>query len=236
VERVWLYNLGPGRANSQVVREVRAILGTRPAVAGLVEALYDLPGGIPDYELVRSTTRPGRTNIAAYVRKDLGLGRVRWVDLEETWGRTERPGIHPPRSFPYFRVGRAQVIVHHQCPKHTDNTIAAQREGIRALTKVMAPWTRDDWDGRSQRHQARQLARPRILLWDPNRGPDEPGPGPATLARAVGGKIIGQSNIEAGLTVNARGRNPDLREFAGGIRLRSNHHHAFTFDLPDSTF
>lgn len=226
------YNLRVGRAGGQVEKEIRAILDTRPAVLGMCEATgYTLPG-VEDYVKVRDTSNKSRANIAAYVKASLGPSNVQWHDLKQTWTRTAEGahGQHEPRSLVEFRAGPLQVLVHHQPPKGTDNTKPAQVEGIDKLTARMAPWTRTDWDDRSDDDKAEAKAQPRVVLWDANRRPDEEGPGPSTLAGRIDGAPIG-AKID-GAVIRGKNVAASAVEYptrVSGVELYSDHGCMFRF-------
>lgn len=229
------YNLDNNRPNETMSREVKALLGERPAVLGLCEANgYDLPGA-PDYTLIRNTSKPGRANLAAYVKSNLTVSDIKWLDCEETWTKTNpgATGQHWPRSILEFRAGRLKAWVAHQPPKGTDNTKAAQKEGIDKLTARMAPWTREDWSDKTDAEKADAKDQARVLLWDANRKPTESGPGPKSLCANIDGWHSGEKIDLAcwrgGETKNGK----DIRYFnsAGGVKLCSDHGHAFGFTL-----
>lgn len=231
----WFYNLGPGRSTTQVNREIRAMLGTNPLVLGLCEATgYDL-AAVKDYTLLRDRSRPGRANIAAYVATRRTLSHLRWHDLAQVWNRTEHPGVHWPRSWLEFDIGRVQVLIGHQPPQRTSNTLRAQQEGIALLTTRLAPWTRDTWKALDPRAKAKAKDKPRVLLWDANRRPGEKGPGPSTLAADVPTRIVG-NHIDL---ANVRGHVDPLHhrypDTVAGVVLRSDHDTAFNMKagIPD---
>lgn len=225
------YNLRVGRPAGEVEAEVRAILNTwRPAVLGLCEATgYTLPG-VEDFVRIRDTTTKSRANVAAYVKASLTLDKVQWHDLAETWTRTAEgaTGQHEPRSLVEFRAGPLQVLVHHQPPKGTDNTKPAQQEGIDKLTARMAPWTRDDWDDRTEEDKADAKAQPRVVLWDANRRPGENGPGPDTLAHNIDGWTVG-NKIDGAVIRKGTAREVLYPGWAGDTELCSDHGCAFRF-------
>ena len=229
------YNLDNNRPNDQMAKEVRALLEWRPAVLGVCEANgYDLPG-VEDYRLIRDTSKPGRANLAAWVKTNLEVSDVKWLDCEETWTKTNpgATGQHWPRSILELRAGRLKVWVAHQPPKGTDNVKASQQEGIDKLTARMAPWTRDDWEGKSEEEKQDQKRQARVILWDANRGPNEDGPGPKQLCNRMDGWSCG-SKIDLaswrGGEVEAA-RDPAYPSSAAGVQLKSDHGHAFTCEL-----
>lgn len=216
---MWFYNVGPGRDRAQVEAEIRVVLATGCAVLGLCEAIgYRLPD-VKGYTLVRDTSTPSRANIAAYVRDDLPISRVRWLDLTTTWPRTQHGGEHPPRSFLVFRAAGVQVIVAHQAPKNAATVWLAQWEGVNALVKVMDR-------RRSTDDEARR--RPRVVLWDANRQPNDTGPGPLYLAENTGGAVVG-TRIDNAVIRRGKASHVAYPERVGGVQLRSDHHHAFRF-------
>jgi len=225
------YNLDNGRSNDQMAREVRALLtGPRPAVLGLCEAVgYNLPG-VDGWRVYRDTSSKSRANIAAYVKNSLEVHSVQWHDLTETWTRTQYPGTHEPRSILEFRAGPLQVLVAHQPPKGTDNTKAAQQEGIDKLTSRMAPWTRADWEGRSEADKDEAVAAPRVVLWDANRKPGESGPGPTSLAGRIDGAPVG-SRIDGAVIRAAAALSYAYPDQVDGCDLCSDHGCAFTFKM-----
>lgn len=220
---VKFYNLQVSRDPAQVDREIQALLDSGPEVLGLCEATgYDLPdrGG---YAKIRDRSNKSRANVAAYVNKAL-LGKVTWHDLHETWTRTQHPGTHEPRSWIEARVGGVQLLIGHQPPKGTDNTKAAQQEGIDLLVARMAPWKQDDWSDRSEQDKADAKACPRISVADMNRGPNEDGPGPKALRNQIDGWTAGQQIDSA----TCRGgdcwlKSVDYVSDPQGVKLKSDH-------------
>lgn len=225
--RLTFYNLQVGRDRDQVARELRALLTDRPVLLGVCEATGYLLPRFRGYTLLRDTSRPSRANVAAWVREDL-YRHHRWHDLTETWTRTEHPGTHEPRSWLEVSTGRGavgmQTLVGHQPPKGTDNTQAAQAEGIALLERRMTPWRNPGWTGNSSLARLRT----RLVLMDANRRTGEPGPGPDTLAAAIGGRVVGQG-IDCAVVRNG---NPGAARYvraAAGVTLGSDHERAFTF-------
>jgi hypothetical protein len=222
---VWYYNLRVGRDRHQVEREVRAILSTRPALAGFSEAIgYPLPE-IAGYWKLRDTSTPGRANVAAYVRIDFPVRGIEWTDCEETWTRPKHGGRHWARSILSFRMARVPAIVGHQPPRFTDNVTAAQLEGIRKMAALMSPEPRVKKVTKAARKKARQ--RPRLALADFNRRASEPGPGPRTLARLIGGRVVPRRRIDA-LVYRGQVRVLWFRRptKVAGVQLRSDHSNA----------
>lgn len=221
----WLYNLatlttrrarGQTDPEAQVTAELRAILATGPAVLGLNEAVgHELPQ-VPGYRLLRDRSTESRANIAAYQRSDLPLTRVRWHDLRATWSRTQHPGQHPPRSFVSFRTGRCRTVVAHQAPKGTDNTVAAQEEGIAVLTTLL---------------DVEPVGRPALVLMDANRRRGETGPGPTALADRVGGQVVGDRIDCCVVTGDVAVEDVEYVAQVGEVRLRSDHPHALRLTL-----
>lgn len=231
------YNVDNNRNPDTVERELRAILTNwRPAILGVCETggLGDL-WGVEDYIRIRDTSKPGRDNVAAYVKTNLDVRDIKWHDLKETWTKTNpgATGQHWPRSILEFRAGRLHVLVAHQPPKGTDNVKASQQEGIDKLTSRMGPWTRDDWDDRDDADKAEAQAQARLVLWDANRNRNESGPGPKMLGEQIdgytaggridcctyrGGEVTGCQDIAYPTT-------------AGGVPLKSDHGAAFRCTL-----
>lgn len=194
------YNLRVGRPQVVVTREIHALLADNPAVLGFCEAEGYIFPEVEGYKLLRNRKNGGRRNVAAYVRKGLSLAKVRWHDMKETWNRTEHPGVHEARSWVSFRLDGVLIVIGHQPPKYTNNTLKAQQEGLEFLTKKMAPWTVPAvWRFVRFRFRAHELARGRLVMADFNRGPQEDGPGPKELAKRCKGAVHGK-HIDCAVT------------------------------------
>lgn len=221
----WFYNLQVNRSRRTVRRELRAILKDKPAFLALNEAMgYRLPR-IRGYVLAHDRSTRSRANVALYVRGDLPLSQVRYIDLEETWGRTQHPGDHEARSYLQCRVAGIQVTVYHAAPRYTDNTMDAQAEGIRSLTKTAASWRRNDWMNRGALARVDSLERPRIVIGDFNRGKNDVGPGPTVLAKAIGGEVA-TFRIDTAVTRNVEVKDFWYYDTVHGVPLKSDHKHA----------
>lgn len=206
VERVLFYNLQVSRNPNTVQDEVDALLTTAPLVAVFCEAIgYHLE--TPGYRQLRRGRRRSRRNIIVAVRRDRRIWARRWLDLEATWGRTQHPGRHEPRSFPYARAWGVKWLGVHQGPQWTDNTMAVQFEGIDRLTNAMRGW------------------RPAVALGDFNRRPGEEGPGPDLLAKRVGGKVVG-NRIDCAVVKGLEVVGHQYMTQIDGVPLRSDHRHA----------
>lgn len=229
---VWFYNLRVGRDPHQVNLETLAILSTKPAVLGLCEAVgYRLPDPA-GYHLIRDTSRPGRANIAAYVRTDLPLTHVHWTDCDTTWTRPNGGGQHPARSILTLRAAGIQNTVHHQPPRWVDNEIKGQVEGNQKLTHIMAPWTRDTWAKKTPEQRATSRQRPRIVTMDANRTGQDNGPSPAVLARAVQGRLVPLNRIDVAIVAGqAKVNNWSRPSRVAGVQLKSDHPHALQLDI-----
>lgn len=219
------YNIGASRSQSVVTKEIRAIAAGRADALLFVEAIgYDMPG-LDGYVKFRDTSTDARANECTYARADriIDRDRCRWLDMAETWSRTQHPGTHPPRSFYELVIGRVQILNVHQCPKGTDNTQAAQSEGIDTLTKRMTP---GDPDGEN---------RPRLAAGDWNRKPGETGPGPTQLADRISGKTSG-TGIDCCVRRKLTLKSIKYPASANGVQLGSDHHHMTraTFTLDDA--
>lgn len=233
-----VYNLDNNRAHDQMAKEVRALLeGPAPHVLALCEAKgYDLPG-VGGWRLVgRDTSKPGRANLACYVRNDVVVDKTKtkWHDCHEQWTRpNDPPNQHWPRSILELSADTMLIWVAHQPPKGTDNTKAAQQEGIDVLTDRMAPWWRDNWDDRDPEDQQRALNKSRVVLWDANRKPGETGPGPDMLCHNIDGYNCGQ-RIDLGTWRGEHVEGVSDAEYIGsanGVTLKSDHGHAFKFRM-----
>lgn len=207
-----LYNLGAGRRLFRVVAEVLAILlRLRPRSLVLLEAIgYRLPRRVPGYQLVRDVSRPGRANIAVYVRKGL-LQHRRWVDLQLTWDRTETDGTHPARSILRLRLNDEILLAAHAPPKTREgegSSVPARREHADVLVALL-----------------RETNLPVLLLCDPNAAPTEP-VGTAVIAHRIGGTYVdGIGNIE-GVVARRLEVTAKFVRTVGGVRLGSDHGHA----------
>lgn len=221
---VVFYNLDNNRDPAQVAKEIRGILDTGPALLGLCEAVgYDLPNR-DGYHKVRDRSTKSRANVAAYVRTSMFGGGVKWHDLTETWSRTNAgaSGKHEARSFPTFKLGTMQAIVHHQPPQQCDNAQAAQQEGIDALAKVMKP---------GQDANDHQRHRPRVVVADFNRRKGESGPGPTPLANQISGRVVGGKIDAAVCRGDYAAGSVSYPSKMGGVAFKSDHGHALRFTL-----
>ena len=219
--RVAAYNLDNNRNPGQVEKEIRAIAGLGDDVLCFCEAFYDMPG-LEGYVLFRDTSRKSRTNIATYCRAEYPIDRdrCRWLDLSETWTRTNpgASGQHEPRSYYELVIGSGvQVINVHQPPKGTDNVKRSQQEGIDKLAGRMTP----GGDGQD---------RPRVAVGDFNRRPDEDGPGPFELAQRIDGYTTG-AKIDCAVRRKMGVQQVSYPTSAGGVQLKSDHGHMARFVL-----
>lgn len=233
----WFYNIGPGRPDAQVAREIRAMLAHRerpgdPRVAELrlaeVIGYHPLPK-VAGYTLFADRSTEARANIATYIRNDLA-GTHRWIDLAETWPRTDHPGTHPPRSFLVTRVGLCSGVTAHQGPPTTRRTHpAVQREGQLALRRALLPTPPVD---STPAVKARALARPRWLSYDANARRGDPDPSPSTLADSIGGMVAGHRIdclVYRGCTVRETEYVERVRHGDDVIELLTDHGHAFRY-------
>lgn len=158
------YNLAPpgdpNRGSVRVALESNAIVNNdptdlfrrRPKVFGVCEAIGRSLPSLDRYDLLRDTSRASRANLAVYVLDHLDHGRAEWIDLKETWPRTEHPGTHPPRSLLVVRVEDWTVCVSH-APPTAPGAGPARAEWVKAARAFMAG------------------PGPRLLLSDPNALP-----------------------------------------------------------------
>jgi hypothetical protein len=229
----WFYNLDNARPPHIVQRELDAIASTEPAFIGSCEATGYTFDPLPGLESARDRSKRARANIATWVRKDLaGDLEQRWFDLSTRWPRTDSPGIHEPRSFQGVLVGRIPVFTAHQPPPHLGRlTEVGQQEGIDVLRRAIAPWHRVDWHERVTEQRVAARERPRVLLWDANRRPGDSGPGPTMLARQIDGRHVGHRIDGAVICGDAKASGVEYPDRVAGVRLGSDHHHAFRFTL-----
>lgn len=231
MSRAVFYNLRVGRPAPTVNRELGALARVyRPRVLACVEAIGYTLAPLPGYVQLRDRSRAGRANLALFVREDCHLRGHWWLDLHERWHRTEhhRHQLHPARSILVASVGSLQLLHHHQAPQGTDNTRKAQLEGVDALAQLMAPWHR-----RKLSDDQRQLLtqRPRLLLWDPNRDPeDQDNPGPWYLAHRIHGQAHG-FNTDGAVTRKLE-LTCEYVQRVDGIHLGTDHPGALVCDLP----
>lgn len=214
--RVDFYNVEVGRDPAQVEREIRALLRSRPNVLGLCETVgYDLPR-VKGYRLVRDRSNESRANIAAYVRDDEAFGYL-WLDMRQTWSRTQHPGQHPPRSILVLLVDDVRLAVCHLPPKFTDNTLKGQWECIEVLSRALA------------------RGRVAVGIGDFNRRAVEPGPSPRVLARRLGGVVATKNRIDTAVVRDAVVKKARyvtrVRAGLRWLRLRSDHKHALRLTL-----
>ena len=106
-------------------------------------------------------------------------------------------------------------------------------EGVNKLEARMAPWSREDWDDKTDKEKAAAKDKARVLLWDSNRKAGEDGPGTDMLCGRINGNCSGakiDNGVHRGNEVKA-GTDPDYPDSASGVHLQSDHGHAFTFRL-----
>lgn len=209
-DHVVAYNLDNNRPDqAQLAREIHALLEDEPLALVCVEAIGNQLPSVRRYDTLTDRSTRSRANMALYVREDADRTDLRWVDLDTTWQRTEGPGIHENRAFPWVVADGLQIIGVHQQPNRTNTTLEGQAEGIGALSRLMA---------RGPEH------RPAVAIGDYNRRVYETGPGPRTLASRIGGKVYGQ-RIDCAVGRGVKGRSRYVTE-VDGVRLRSDHGHA----------
>lgn len=239
----WFYNVGPGRDEGQVEREVRAMLAFRerptdPAVAELrlVEAIgyHPLPT-VPGYELIFDRSTEARANVATYVRSDLASDH-RWLDLKGTWPKTDHPGTHAPRSFLNTRVGRCAGVTAHQPPPFTRVELPQlHREGQDALGQLLDPRRRESFRALARSDQDQALSRPRWVAYDANADRNDADPSPKTLARAIGGQLVGSRIDCVVLRGDVECREfeylPEVRHDGDLVRFLTDHNHALRYVL-----
>ncbi|UQS95153.1 hypothetical protein Pam4_10 [Pseudanabaena phage Pam4] len=220
----WFCNLDNHRDPKQVAREVRAVLATGPAWLEMCETVGNVLPEVPGYHLIRSTANPSRANVAAYVRDDLPVTRVRWHQHTVTWPRTEGPGIHPARCTLEYRAAGIQRLVGHQPPKGALTVLAGQKEGVEIAARAMTPWKRKDYP---RHRRIVERLRPRGIAWDSNRRWAEPGPGPKTLASAIRGEGWFKTRIDnwvtRHLTVTAESVVSIIPNGGTGVRFMGDH-------------
>ncbi len=200
-------NLGPTPRRDEINDELLALANVTsrdhdrpiPKGVGVAEAIGKRLPVLPRHDMLRDTRRPGRANVALYVRADLAHDHE-WIDLDETWPRTEHPGTHPPRSILVAQVEDWRVIVAH-APPLGRRTGDARAEWLAAMVDAIL----DTPDDRT----------PVLALTDPN------GLGPALLLGP--GMVTGGTPVEA-----AHGRRVILDhaqavESVNGVRMRTDH-------------
>lgn len=133
-------NLGPTDRPAQIEAELRAQANDlrrdpdrrQPKVIGVCEAIGKRLPHLARYGApIRDTSPPGRANLALYVLDRLESDWS-WIDLHETWPRTEHPGTHPPRSLLVAQVDDWRVIVGH-APPLGRGTADARNEWLTAI-------------------------------------------------------------------------------------------------------
>lgn len=214
---VWAYNLDNGRPDDLVNLEIAHILDTRPLILGGVEATGLDAMRHPDYRLIRDRSTKSRANILAYIHRGARFSHGGWLDLHGTWPRTEGPGIHEARSFPWFWVNGLKVVVVHYPPNNAKGRNRLQEECNLALAEL----------------------RPDIAVGDFNGRKGDPGIGkPDALAHELGGRVVGDRidcAVVRGTVRVSRVAYPDRAgQLFTKVQLRSDHQHAFRFrlDLP----
>lgn len=215
--RVVSYNLATYRerglgsqaaANAQASHELHVItVQAKPAVINLQEAIgYTLPT-LPGYRLIRDTSRPGRANLATYVRNDLPITDVQWTDLRDTWPRTEHPGTHPARSLLAFTAGNVRWVNLHQPPVGGH----PKAENYHAIQHLFAV-----------------SSLPTVAAGDWNAAGSSPY-SPSTLARTIDGEAASATEIDNGVVSHGRISKSVWRRRFLGLLLGSDHRHAFVF-------
>lgn len=209
------YNLDNNRNPTVVHDEVTALCEVyQPDIFIGCEADYHL--AIDGYRTVRRGRGASRRNVVILVRKPAFVWRRGWLDLKQTWRRTEHPGTHWPRSFRWVRTRwngvSLKVLAIHQAPPYVDNTEPAQSEGIVAMVKAM------------------RRAKYAVAAGDWNRRKGERGPGPDVLADAIGGVVVG-NRVDCAVAKGLAVVGYEYIESAGGVPLKSDHKHAFVLTL-----
>ena len=232
--RVWGYNCDNHRNPKQVEKEIRAILANADELY-LSEAYYRLPH-VPGFDLFHDTSNRSRENIAAYIRTSYGAKLEYWIDLKETWGRTNdgASGQHEPRSYPVFSLGRMLSIPVHQPPNFTDNTADAQHEGLMALIRALKPKK-----GGPFRRLFTKL-RPVQAVGDFNSTKGDRNSEVAALAAAIHGEVVGikiDCAVVANMEVSGVQYVQTVPDANGNfVKLESDHGHAFRFTRKVSAF
>lgn len=187
------YNLDNYRGR-ETGPEIRALLEDRPLLLGLCEVHGNRLPDVKGYRIVRDRSNRSRANIVTYVRDDVPLEGIDWLDLVGTWPRTNpgAVGVHEARSYLVLTLGRMPVIIWHQPPKNARDAWTLQWEGVNAVVRLVAPWRRESWN-RKRDVVRRRLAklRPWMVLGDGNRRTGETGPGPDSVASIADGAVYG---------------------------------------------
>lgn len=232
------YNLDNYRGR-ETVDEIRALLEDRPLLLGVCEVHGNELPRLTGYTLVRDRSTRSRANIAAYVRHDVPLEGIDWLDLHGTWPRTNpgAAGIHEARSYLLLTLGRVPVVIWHQPPKNAHESWRLQWEGVNAVVRVVAPWRVKAW--RQDRTRVRRRLtklRPWLVLGDGNRRKGETGPGPDALADMAGGEVYGPWVDQ--LTAGGQVKVTDARKFGriDGEPLDSDHKGAVSYQVAIPTW
>ena len=206
-----------------VADELRSLVPYTPAVIAVVEAIGNPTPPLPGYELLASDKTPGRSNVAAYVRRDLNPRNVAWHPCQRTWPRTEGPGPHWPREALTFDAGHPDtpshvVVAHH--PPTAPGSGPARDEHYQLLVEL----------ARKADHG------PLFVLFDGNGVQDR-------LARRIGGRVIG-TKIDCAVARDvARKPKPDWTYLSswprltpagtadGRVRFGGDHGHIFAADV-----
>lgn len=180
-------NLGPAgdphRGSWQIARELNAQANNlrpdpdrpRPKGIALAEAIGHRLPRLDHYgHPIRDPRKPGRANLALYVLDRLDVDHE-WVDLAETWPRTDHPGAHPPRSILSADVEDWRVVVGH-APPVAPRSGDARAEWLDAMVAAI----RDVDEGT-----------PVLVLSDPN------GLGPDLVHRLGPGVVSGGTPTDA---------------------------------------
>lgn len=213
---VIFYNLRVHRDQSQVNREIAAILKTGVAIFGMCEAIgYKLPR-IPGYTLIRSNATKPQQNIAAYVKDTLTVNAVNWYDMKLSYPRTEDPGMHEPRTVLVLRIGWTQVIITHLPAGRQAQTEAAKREVWNFITQRI--------NANDAQNDKRAAEIPRLAMFDSNGIRDA-----EKVAKATNSRMISRTEIDTGIYKKSQVHSVDYKSVVSGVVLRSDHRHCLSF-------
>lgn len=222
--QVTFYNLRVSRPQLRVREEIHALLLSDPEILAGCEAVGYLLPEIPGYRLLRNRRTASHSNVFAYVSDEIPVTKVRWQVLRKTWRRTQHAGQHEPRVILKFRAGGVRFAVTHAPQVDGANTMPARDEILSALALLACPWRRPLWNLLPAAVRDTEKLRPSVVLWDPNALGK-------SLATLVGGRDVGtaiEGAVSRGQVVASKG---ELITHASGVELRSDHRHAFRFEL-----
>lgn len=118
-----------------------------PKAIGLTETIGHRLPALPNYgEPIRSTSTPGRANVALYLRDGLKGEPVEWVQHRETWPATQHDGPHPARATLVKELDSVAVVVGH-APPAVPGAKDAREEWETVTVRILRRYSHVIWLG-----------------------------------------------------------------------------------------